>query len=233
MYRREIPLLLGFALWAVPLFSYGPPPAMKGCVGSAAVSSFRLTAQPPGQATPAWISIRNVNNLPSGYRISYAPLDVGSISKDGKLALVMVPKTGDGSLTVLDPRSAAVSTEWTVPFAPKIVLVVYAPLGLDEKRLTNLITKDENMASALADYADQTAELESGLALAREMEQDADDDAQRPARPLTPAEQAIFALVRALNPAVSSYDPLGAGRKMGAATLPGQGMDAFFENAGW
>ncbi len=186
MYRREIALLFGFALWAAaPLRAL--PPAIKNCVGSVAVSSFRLSAQPPASATPAWISIRNVNNLPSGYRISYAPIDVGSISKDGKLALVMVPKAGDGSLTVLDPRSAAVSTEWTVPFAPKIVLVVYAPQGLDEKRLTNLVTKDENMASALADYADQTAELESGLALAREMEQDADDDAQRPTRPLTPA----------------------------------------------
>jgi hypothetical protein len=232
MHRREIPLLLGFALWAAPAFAYSPPPAINGCVGSAAVSSFRLTAQPPAQATPAWISIRNVNNLPSGYRISYAPLDLPSNTKDAKLTLVMVPKAGDGQLTVLEPRLAASSTEWAAPFAPRIVLVVFAPQGLDEKRLTNLVTRDENLTNALADYADETAELESGLALAREMEQDADDDAARPARPLTPAEQAIFALVRALNPAVSSYDPLGAGRKMGAATLTGKGRDAFFENAG-
>src|SRR5262249_56530725 len=88
------------------------------------------------------------------------------------------------------------------------------------------------LTNALADYADQTAELEAGLQLAREMEQDAVDDAQRPPRPVTPAEQAIFSLVRALNPAVSSYDPLGAGRRAGPATMTGTRMDAFFENAG-
>ena len=51
-------------------------------------------------------------------------------------------------------------------------------------------------------------------------------------RPSTPAEQALYSLVRALNPAVSGYDPLGAGRRAGPTTLMGKGEDAFFENAG-
>ncbi len=74
------------------------------------------------------------------------------------------------------------------PFAPRIVLVVYAPLGLDEKRLTNLVTKDENMASALADYADPRPGLEIGIGTGSgDGSRDADDDAQptSPARPLT------------------------------------------------
>ncbi len=140
MCRREIPLLLGFALWAASAFG---PPAIRGLRRQRGRLQFSTTAQPPGQATPAWISIRNVNNLPNGYRISCAPLDVGSISKDGKLALVMVPKAGDGALTVLDPRSAAVSTEWTVPFAPRIGLVVYAPRN----------RRSRNEANALATHA--------------------------------------------------------------------------------
>jgi hypothetical protein len=229
MNRREISWLLFSALAALSKGAATP----HVCVGSVAVASFRLSVQPPASATPAWIPIRHVNNMPNGYRISYQPLDLPSnLSKDAKLALVMVPKAADGQLTVLEPRLVTASTEWAAPFAPKIVIVVFGPQGLDEKRLTNLVTRDENLTNALADYADQTADLEAGLQLAREMEQDADDDAQRPARAVTPAEQAIFSLVRALNPAVSSYDPLGAGRRAGPATMTGKGMEAFFENAG-
>lgn len=205
--------------------------APKGCVGSAPVTSFRLSARPASNAVA--IPIRQVNNLNSGSRISYAPLDLpANLGKDAKLTLVVVPKANDGQLTVLEPRLAASSTEWTMPFAARIVLVVFAPQGLDEKRLTNLVTKDENMVAALADYADQTADLEAGLQLARELEEQEDDDTLRPPRPATPAEQAIFSLVRAINPSVSTYDPLGSGRRAGPATLTGKGIEGFFENAG-
>jgi hypothetical protein len=228
MCRREIGLLLFSAICAA-----AATPAQRGCVGSVSVANFRLSVQPNGSTSPKWIPIRHVNNMPTGYRISYQPLDLPSgLSKDAKLALVMVPKASDASLAVLDPRPVTASTEWAAPFAPKIVIVVWGPQGLDEKRLATLVTRDDNLANALADYADQTGDLEAGMQLAREMEQDADDDSQRPPHPPTPAEQAIFSLVRALNPAVSSYDPLGAGRRAGPATLTGKGMDAFFENAG-
>ncbi|SRR5579875_215318 len=207
--------------------------APGGCLGSAAVTSFRLSVRPGGNNSPDWIPIREVNNLGSGFRLAYQPIELPpNLGKDAKLALVMIPKARDGQLTVLEPRLAASSTEWTSPFAASIVLVVFAPQGLDEKRLTNLVTRDDNMAAALADYADQTAELESALQLARELEDQADEDASRPPRPMTPADQAVLALVRALNPAVSSYDPLGLGRRAGPATLTGKGMEAFFENAG-
>jgi hypothetical protein len=207
--------------------------APRGCVGSAPVVSFRVSARTAATNPPPAIPIRQVNNLGSGYRVSYAPLDLpANLGKDAKLTLVIVPKANDGQLTVLEPRLAASSTEWSMPFAARIVLVVFAPQGLDEKRLTNLVTKDENMIAALADYADQTADLEAGLQLARELEEQDDDDTLRQARPTTPAEQAIFSLVRALNPSVSSYDPLGTGRRAGPATLTGKGIEGFFENAG-
>jgi hypothetical protein len=223
--------MLRCALSVIVLSGLASAAAPRGCVGSVAVTSFRLSVQGSGAAASR-IPIRHVNNLPSGYRISYQPLDLPSnLGKDGKLALVMVPKSADGSLTVLEPRAAAGSTEWSAPFAPRIMLLVFAPQGLDEKRLTNLVTKDENLVAALADYADQTADVEAGLQLATELEQE-EDDAARPQRPSSPAEQAIFALVRALNPAVSSYDPFGTGRRVGAATLTGKGISTFFENAG-
>jgi hypothetical protein len=206
--------------------------ASRGCVGSVSVASFRLSVQPAGSGS-SWVPVRQVNNIPSGYRISYQPLDLpADLRNNAKLTFVMVPKASDGQVTVLEPRPAASSTEWTAPFTSSIAVLVFAPQGLDEKRLTNLVTKDPNLVAALADYADQTAQLEAALDVANEIEQQDDEDADRPPRPTTPAEQAIFALVRALNPSVSSYNPLGAGRRAGAATLMGKGTEAFFENAG-
>jgi hypothetical protein len=149
MKRRVLALLVSSALTAIA--------ASRGCVGSVPVASFRLSAQPAGSGT-SWVPIRQVNNIPSGYRISYQPLDLpADLRKDAKLTFVMVPKASDGQVTVLEPRLAASSTEWTAPFTSSIAVLVFAPQGLDEKRLTNLVTKDPNLVAALADYADQTA----------------------------------------------------------------------------
>lgn len=203
--------------------------AARTCAGSAPVTTFRLSASPAGN-TPAWVPFFHINNLPAGTRIRYQPGDLpADLRKDAKLTLVLVPKASDGSITVLEPRLAAASTEWQMPFLARIVVLVFAPQGLDEKRLTNLVTKDDVMATALADYADQTADLEASMNAIGDL-QDFDDTA-RP-RPTTPAEQALFALVRALNPAVSSYDPLSAGRRAGPTTMMGKGAETFFDNAG-
>lgn len=210
--------------------SSGALAAPSGCVGSAPVTSFRLTVQPSGN--PTALRIRQLNNLPVGSRITYRPLDLpADMKKDAKLTLVLVPQDPDGSVTVMEPKLAAAAGDWITPFAARIVLLVFAPQGLDEKRLTNLVTKDEAVVQTLADYADETADLEAQLENAREIEQEGQED-DHPAQPSTPAEQALYSLVRALNPANSSYDPLGAGRRAGPTTLMGQGEEAFFENAG-
>ncbi len=201
-----------------------------GCVGSLAVNSFRITVQPAGSA--AALQIRQVNNLPAGARISYRPLDLpADMKKDAKLTLVLVPDNPDGNVTVLEPKLAATAGEWVAPFTARIVLLVFAPQGLDEKRLTNLVIKDEALVATLADYADQTADLEAQLESARELELEAEEN-DHPAQPTTPEGQALYSLVRALNPANSSFDPLVAGRRAGPTTMRGQGESAFFDNAG-
>ena len=222
MLRRVLALAL--------LGSGGVFAAPSGCVGSAPVTSFRLTVQPPGNSTA--LRLRLVNNLPQGSRVAYRPMDLpADMKKDAKLTLVLVPQDSDGSVTVLEPKLAAAAGDWVTPFAARIALLVFAPQGLDEKRLTNLVTKDEALVQTLADYADETADLESQFENARELEREAEED-DRPAQPSTPAEQALFSLVRALNPAVSGYDPLGTGRIAGPTTMMGKGEAAFFESAG-
>jgi len=197
------------------------------------VTSFRLTVAPAAGTPANYVALRRLNNVPAGARIRYQPQQLpAELGKDARLALVVVPKAADGQLTVLEPRSVVASTDWQAPFDARVVMVVFAPQGLDEKRLTNLVTRDKNLVAALADYADQTADLETGLEALSDLDDDLDDDSTKPVRASTPAEQALFALVRALNPAVSSYNPLGAGRRTGSATMMGKGAEAFFENAG-
>lgn len=194
------------------------------------LNSFRLTVQPAGN--PAGLPIRELNNLPASARISYRPLDLpADMKKDAKLTLVLVPLDPDGAVTVLAPKLAAAAGEWITPFAARLVLLVFAPQGLDEKRLTNLVTKDEALVQTLADYADATADLEAELDNARELELEAQEE-DHPAQAATPAEQALYSLIRSLNPSVSGYDPLGAGRRAGPSTLIGQGEEMFLDNAG-
>lgn len=220
------------ALW---IFAAGLPALaqVEGCVGSVSVAEFRLLAASNDPGSPVWIPLRRLNNLPRGYRVRYQPgrLDAGADPKDAALTLVLVPKDNSGDVTVLQPGPATAVSEWIAPFDARIVLVVLAPQGLDARRLTNLVTKDPTLVTALADYADQTAELEATLAALSRIESEDDEDF-RFARPSTPAERALLALVRALNPAVSSYDPLGSGRRAGPTSLMGRGAEAFFNNAG-
>ncbi|MEP6961615.1 MAG: hypothetical protein ABI995_06035 [Acidobacteriota bacterium] len=203
------------------------------CVGSIPITTFRLSATLPNSGgSPVWMPLRQLNNLPVGYRIRYQPGALpADLGKDAALALLMVPKTGDGQVTVLDPGPAASSSEWTVPFDTSVVLLVFAPQGFDQKRLTNLMSRDSALISALVEYADQTNDLEATLAELSQAEA-GDDAAMHPGRVNAPYEQAILALLRNLNPSASSFDPFGTGRRAGPTSRMGQGANLFFENAG-
>ena len=156
MFHRAVCLCLAGALSALA--------APQGCVGSLQVAAFRLTVAPPLGNTAGYLAMRHVNNIPAGYRIRYQPTQLpADITRDSKLAVVLVPRAADGQITVLEPRPAIAATEWQVPFAARIAVLVFAPRGMDEKRLTNLVTRDDTLVTALADYADQTADLEAGL----------------------------------------------------------------------
>jgi hypothetical protein len=218
------------------VFAFFLLPALRAqdseCVGSVAITSFRLAASPAGAGSPVWMPVRQLNNLPAGYRVRYQPGMVpADLDKEAAVALVLVPTSGDGQLNVLQPGPAAVSSDWIVPFDTKIVVLVFAPQGLDQKRLTNLISRDPALISAMAEYAEQTNELEETLEALRRLDDDT-EAALEPGRASTPTEQALLALVRALNPSVSSYDPLGAGRRAGPTNMMGRGASMFFENAG-
>ena len=72
------------------VFSALAAAAPRACVGSVALTSFRLTASGAGSAA---LPLRYINNLPSGYRIAYQPTDLpADMKKDAKLTLVLVDR---------------------------------------------------------------------------------------------------------------------------------------------
>ena len=60
------------------------------CPGGVAVTTFRLSAS-PATATRTWIPVRQINNLPSGYRVRYQPgMLPPDVGKEAAVALVRV-----------------------------------------------------------------------------------------------------------------------------------------------
>jgi hypothetical protein len=191
----------------------------------------RVTPAGGGAALP----IRQVNTLTRGAKITCSALRLPpDMKKNGRIALVAVPAStagGDG-VTVLDLSTLDGPVEWTLPFQAGVVLLVFGPQGLDEKRVNRLVSKDDDLVSELAIYANQTEDLEDTIEALAAVDDSSDEDADPVPLKGSPSDQVLFALTRALNPVLAAYNPLGAGKKAGPATTTGKAADAFFENAG-
>lgn len=207
------------------------------CSGTAAVGTFRLLVKSPSGTNP--LPIRSLNNIAANSKISYEPVQLpDSLKKNGKLTLVVAPADADqravAGATVLEPKLAGSSGEWTAPYQIGTLLVVFAPQGLDEKRVTSLISRDEELIEDLARYAERTVALESTIETLNLLEDEEEpvEDPMLAQRTGSPVEQALFTLTRALNPSSTYFNPLSGGRTVGSQTKSGQAAVAFFENAG-
>lgn len=222
-------LILASWLW-MGLAGFSLPAASHACPGAVAVANLDLRIHPPagGESLP----LRHVNNLPAGAKISYQPTRLpADIKKDAKVTLVVMPAWAQvGQVSVLDLKPAGAAAEWTTPYRVGVVALIFGPQGLDDRRITSLVSKDDELIQQLADYAAQTYELEQTIDAISDVEAEPEEEPS-PDR-ANPTDQAVFALVRALNPIVAAYSPLGAGRRMATMTMTGRAASGFFENAG-
>ncbi|MGE5644410.1 MAG: hypothetical protein ACM336_01335 [Acidobacteriota bacterium] len=195
----------------------------RSCPASVPLGSFELTVQPPGAGAPR--SARDVNIVRSGDKLVYAPIgNPGDDAKKARISLVLVPSDKNAKLSVTDPLPANKRAEWTAPARLAVIGVVYGPQGLDHKKVENLLAKDKELITQLADYAQQTAQVEALIDTLRSAEQ-----GPAPSRNLEAAlsgfaaqygttvpkldrsastDQQAAALFSALNPALGAYDPL-------------------------
>jgi hypothetical protein len=215
-----------------------PLPAVtttRSCAATVTVGSFRLRVKQSVSTDP--LPIRRVNVIPAGAKFLYEPLQLpADLKKSGKLTLVLVPADAEqraaAGATVLEPRPADGATEWSAPYRVGTVLLVFGPQGLDEKRVTNLVTRDEDLMADLARYARQTVELEDTIEALTLLEQE--EETEDPSRQLTrgtPVEQALMTLTRAMNPSAAFYNPLGPGQRVGPQTRMGWATATFFDNS--
>ncbi|MCL4783303.1 MAG: hypothetical protein KJZ70_09740 [Bryobacterales bacterium] len=215
---------------AIPLLAAMPLAALaaessNGCAGSAPVASFKLYAKPDGFAP---YPLREVNQLEPGMKIQYQPLSIAGDDPDDARVTIILAESRKGvstqRLEVLDSMPADKVAEWKVPFRTELVAMVFGPQGFSEGKVNALLKKDTSLIRQLADYAEQNQRVEDLINVLAEAERQ-----PRPAESLdaalagvasrygtsmspinreSPTSEQAMTLMRALNPALTTYDPL-------------------------
>jgi hypothetical protein len=193
------------------------------CPSGAPLLHFHLIVE-PGDDAPGH-SVRSVNRIVPGQKLVYNPIKpLPEHLKKAQVALVLASSRPSEGLVVLEPKSARALAAWKVPFRASVVALVYGPQGLDTKKVSSLLKKDRELVDQLADYAQQTASTETLLnALAAWDRSPTATENLNAAllgfsaafgRPLptlnrnAPLDEQMATLMRALNPALATYDPL-------------------------
>ena len=191
------------------------------CPAGAPIGSVDLRViRKPGDAP---LPLKTINRLEEGDSILYRPLLRNNEVRRGEVAIVLVPVSRQASqepLEVLEPRPAGKPTQWTVASRTAVAVFVYGPAGLNRAKVKNYLSKDQDLVLQLADYAEKTAQTEALIqALSSNESSSASINAAfqgfasqygisgQMDRTL-PTDQQMTSLLRTLNPAVASYDPV-------------------------
>lgn len=212
------------ALWLPVVIGYAADPAPStplGCTGSATLGTFQLSIRPFSKGAP--LPLKSVAAVPPGSRLIWNPAHLRlPPSNKAEVTAVVVPASG-GVLVTLEPHKASAPAEWQLLERPLVIALVYGPQGLSEGKLQALVTRNQDLLRELADYAEETSQVES---LVQEL---ADDEQSRAgagtalqgvstgaganAQKLNPSassDQQAALLLKALIPASNNYDPLAA-----------------------
>src|SRR5580658_582909 len=223
-------VLLLPSYWLQSLAAATSPPLL--CPGGAALGRIELTATRAAGRGPR--SIQTVNQILSGDTISYRPINIVSPErKKVRIALLLVPSDGS-KIVVFDPQPGDKPGSWKAPFRAQLASLVWGPQGLDKAKVSNLVTKNDELIGQLADYAAKTEETQA-LIQAITQEQtlatgEAVDSAvagfagKYPSTKLDrsqPTDVQLGVLIHGVNPSLSAYDPLASDPQQQAAQSAG------------
>lgn len=193
------------------------------CPAGAPISTIDLRVRSVRGTEP--LPLRTINRLEEGDAILYSPILHSNEKRKGEVSVVLVPakRTPDGDkLLVLDPKPAEKSAEWKVPTKISVASFVYGPDGLSQKKVKKFLAKDDELVAQLADYAEKTAQTEALIqALSGNEHSSAGVDAalqgfasqygiSNQLDRNAPPDQRALTLMRTLNPAMATYDPLSS-----------------------
>jgi hypothetical protein len=215
-------------LLAAPLVGAEAPttPAITakpaGCAGSATLGTFELSVRPFSQGSP--LPLKSVTAIRAGARLIWNPVHLPPVvAGSAEVTAVVAPESSDGILITLEPRKAGKRTEWQLLQRPQVIALVYGPQGLSEGKVKSFVTRDQDLLRQLADYAEQSSQVESLVQELADAEQSgASPDSVlkgvssqygvNPQKLNTSASsnQQAAVLLKALIPASNAYDPLSA-----------------------
>jgi hypothetical protein len=191
-----------------------------------------------------------------GEKLKYEPIHVPAPIRDkAQIAILLVPLTKPATeegveekgkdkskdkqkdLVVLEAQPAKSPAEWVIPARASIVGVVFGPHGLNVKKVSSLIEKNEDLIPQLADYAQQTATVEALIQTLSKVEESptpgtdvnaalsgfsAQYGVAVPKLDTTvPTNQQAGQLLRAVLPSMSTFDPLTSDRSVFVAQSAG------------
>jgi hypothetical protein len=206
-------LLLGVAV--APAFSAVP----AGCASSVPLGTFRLWVRPTDKGIA--LPIKEVARAPVGAHLIWEPVHLSTqAAGDAEISAVLLPE-GDGELTVLAPEKAGEHAEWMLPKSPAVVALIYGPHGLSEGKVKELVTRNHDLLTQLANYAQQTSEVE---ALVQQLANSESSGGGMDAAlkgvssqygvdlskldPKASTDQQAVVLLKAVLPSANNYDPL-------------------------
>ena len=216
MRLRVVILILIASLLATVSAAATVPP---GCTGSANLGTFQISVRPFSAGAP--LPLKSVAAIPAGSRLIWNPVHLtAQASNSGEVAAVLV-SASSGDLITLEPRKAGTRAKWQLLERPRVIALIFGPQGLSEGKIKSLVTRNRDLMRQLADYADQSSQVESLVQQLADAEQSGGGaDAvlkgfssqygvsQQKLDTKASSDQQAVLLLKALLPASSTYDPL-------------------------
>ncbi len=193
----------------------------RGCTGSVSLGTFHLSVNPASKGAP--LPVKSLDVIPAGSHLVWDPVHLPpQTSNSAEVSAALLP-TAKGDLIFLEPRKAAKRQEWDIPKSPGVIAVVFGPQGLSAGKIKKLVSRNEDLLTELATYAEQTSEVE---ALVQELADS--EDAGVPADAVlkgfssrygvaipklntsSTTNQQAGVLLTALMPTANTFDPLSS-----------------------
>ncbi|HUI57448.1 MAG TPA: hypothetical protein VLY04_20870 [Bryobacteraceae bacterium] len=202
-------------LLAAPAFAATP----RACAGGSSLGTFRIAVRRPKD--PSGLPLKSVSVVPAGAHLVWNPVHIPvRLAGKAEIAALLVPSS-DGDLIALKPRKAAIAEEWAMPKSPGVIALIFGPQGLNMGKVKSLVKRDQGLLTELADYAEQTSEVESLIQELADAEQTgggADAALQGfssqygvalpKLNSKASSNQQATTLLNALMPSAKAYDPL-------------------------
>ncbi len=139
-------------------------PAFVSCPAGAPLGALDLRVLSPGQQP---LPFRTITHLTEGDTLEYSPILRPKEKRPGEVALILVPakrEPGTPEMIVTDPKPADKPEQWKMDRTISLAALVYGPSGLNRKKVTGFLAKDEALIAQLADYAAKTEQAEKLMA---------------------------------------------------------------------